>query len=577
MDENVVGLVDRKYIEKKDERRKRMKILAEILDSFRILAKKGVLPESKKALAYDYKEEFEALHRIDRSEGDILYFAYTYFSEDENYENQGNLIPEGITIEDAPDFHIELTDILNVVSNEEINKRIAWSAPRGHAKSAYLSNVFPIHQVIFNKRKYILIISETDSAAKKFVEWVGNELKHNEKLRRDFGELLSPSKALNDKDNQEAFLTKTGTLVEAASIGKQLRGKRNGSHRPDLVICDDLESSKNTNTVELVQKNIDWFDKVVIPIGDPARTAFVYMGTTVVSNGLLQHVMSKADFQSKTFAAIVSPPERGDLWDELETKLRDAENPNRLEDAKSFYELNREEMDKGVKVLWEGRWTYFALIVQKANMTSRAFNSEFMNNPIDTENAIFKLDALTYFDYDEIHEKKKFFEYYSAWDIALGKNNRSDYNAIVTVARDKRTGIFYVVDAWAKKVPAHEALEQALKIMRKYKPKVFAVETVAAQHDFYRQLKEAMTKTGIYGTKLQPIVSRTKKEERIEMLEPLVENGALRFMRHQRLLLEQLEQFPNGTNDDVPDALQMAVDIGTRMKRRTYYKKPKGL
>ncbi len=554
-----------------------MKLLAEILDTFRILAKQGNLPASKKALAFDYKEEFEALHRIDRSENDILYFAYTYFSEEENPDNQGNLIPAGITIHDAPEFHVELTDILNVLSSEEINKRVAWSAPRGHAKSAYLSNVFPLHQTIFEKRKYILIISETDSAAKKFVEWVGNELKHNEKLRRDFGEILSPNKGQNEKDNQESFLTSTGTLVEAASIGKQLRGKRNGSHRPDLVICDDLESSKNTNTAELIAKNIDWFDKVVIPIGDPARTAFVYMGTTVVANGLLQHVQSKADFQSKTFAAVVSPPERGDLWDEFETILRNAENPNRLEDATAFYEDNREEMDEGVKVLWEGRWTYFALMVQKANMTSRAFNSEFMNNPIDTENAIFKLDALTYFDYDELHEKKKFFEYYSAWDIALGKNNRSDYNAIVTVARDKRTGVFYVVDAWAKKVPAHEALQQCLKVMRKYKPKVFAVETVAAQHDFYRQLKEAMMKGGIYGTKLHPIVSRSKKEERIEMLEPLVENGALRFMRHQRLLLEQLEQFPNGTNDDLPDSLQMAVEVGTRMKRRTYYKKPKGL
>ncbi|WP_427036493.1 phage terminase large subunit [Cytobacillus pseudoceanisediminis] len=572
-----VGLVDRKYIKSRSERRKRMKLLAEILDTFRILAKQGNLPASKKALAFDYKEEFEALHRIDRSENDILYFAYTYFSEEENPDNQGNLIPAGITIHDAPEFHVELTDILNVLSSEEINKRVAWSAPRGHAKSAYLSNVFPLHQTIFEKRKYILIISETDSAAKKFVEWVGNELKHNEKLRRDFGEILSPNKGQNEKDNQESFLTSTGTLVEAASIGKQLRGKRNGSHRPDLVICDDLESSKNTNTAELIAKNIDWFDKVVIPIGDPARTAFVYMGTTVVANGLLQHVQSKADFQSKTFAAVVSPPERGDLWDEFETILRNAENPNRLEDATAFYEDNREEMDEGVKVLWEGRWTYFALMVQKANMTSRAFNSEFMNNPIDTENAIFKLDALTYFDYDELHEKKKFFEYYSAWDIALGKNNRSDYNAIVTVARDKRTGVFYVVDAWAKKVPAHEALQQCLKVMRKYKPKVFAVETVAAQHDFYRQLKEAMMKGGIYGTKLHPIVSRSKKEERIEMLEPLVENGALRFMRHQRLLLEQLEQFPNGTNDDLPDSLQMAVEVGTRMKRRTYYKKPKGL
>lgn len=574
----VDGLVKREYITDRQKRINRMELLDEIIYQYELAEAKGVhLPQSKKAAMLDFVRERAALERIHRSETDILFFAYEYFSEERNPNNQGNLIPKGIMINDAPEFHIELTDILNVLSNEEINKRIAWSAPRGHAKSAYLSNVFPLHQVVFEKRKYILIISETDSASKKFVEWIGNELKYNEKLRRDFGELLSPNVRLNERDNQEAFLTYTGTLVEAASIGKQLRGKRNGAYRPDLVICDDLESEKNTNTKELVEKNISWFDKVVLPIGDPERTAFVYMGTTVVANGLLQHVQNKADFHSRTYAAIISPPERGDLWDEFETILRNAENPNRMEDAKAFYEANKEEMDKGVKVLWERRFSYFDLMVKKANMTSRAFQSEFMNNPIDSENAIFKVDNFTYYDYDELHEKKNYLDYYTAWDIAIGKNNRSDYNAIVTVARDKRTGIFYVVDSWARKVPAHEAMEQAIKVIRKYRPKVFVVETVAAQHDFYRQLKQELAKRGIYGTKIHPLISKTKKEERIEMLEPLVENGALRFMRHQRLLLEQLEQFPHGVNDDLPDALQMAVDIATKMKRRTYYKKPKGL
>src|SRR5699024_5676159 len=186
------------------------------------------VPANEMKRVSEIREELSALKRIDRSEADILYFAYEYFSEDRNPDNQGNLIPSGVDIEDTPDFHVELTGIMNVLSNEEINKRVAWSAPRGHAKSAYLTNVFPLHQTLFDKRKYILIISETDSAAKKFVEWVGNELKYNEKLRRDFGELLSPNRGLNERDNQESFLTNTGTLVESASIGKQLRGKRNG-------------------------------------------------------------------------------------------------------------------------------------------------------------------------------------------------------------------------------------------------------------------------------------------------------------------------------------------------------------
>jgi hypothetical protein len=155
----------------------------------------------------------------------MLYFTYEMFSEDRNPENQGNLIPEGVSIEDAPNFHIELTDILNVVSNDHINKKIAYSAPRGHAKSAYLSNSFPLHECVYGKRHYILVISESEAAAKKFVEWISNELKFNAKLRYYYGELLSPNKGSNDRDNQEAFLTNTGTLVEAASIGKQLRGE----------------------------------------------------------------------------------------------------------------------------------------------------------------------------------------------------------------------------------------------------------------------------------------------------------------------------------------------------------------
>lgn len=577
-----VGIVNRTYITNIEKRRERIKLLQEIA-TLRVRTLENKLKSGEKVSDNEMsnvravRDELQALKRIDRSEKDILYFAYEYFSENKNPDNQGNLIPIGVNIEHAPDFHRELTDILDEVSNVDVGKRIAWSAPRGHAKSAYLSNIFPLHQCLYRKRHYILIISETDAAAKKFVEWVADELKHNQKLRQDYGELLSPHRGQNEKDNQESFLTSEGTLVEASSIGKQLRGKRNGSHRPDLVICDDLESDKNTNTKELIEKNIDWFDKVVIPIGDPKRTAFVYIGTTVVAEGLLQHVMRKADFHSKRFAAIVNEPERGDLWDEFETILRNVENPNRLNDAMDFYHDNRKEMDRGVEVLWAGRWTYLDLMIEKANMTSRAFNSEFMNNPIDTENAIFNVGKFTYFDYDDIHENKRFFDYYSAWDIAMGKNHRSDYNAIVTVARDRRTGVFYIVNAWAKKVPAHEAMEQAIKIIQKYKPKVFVIETVAAQHDFYRQLRDELTRRQVYGTRLRPLITRGKKEERIEMLEPLIENGALRFMRHQRMLLEQMEQFPNGQYDDLPDALQMAVEVGAKMRRRTYHKKPKGL
>lgn len=563
-----------------EQRRSRMNLLEERASLFESLRAAGRLTGDQMAVYVSDLKELARLKRVDRSERDLLYFMYEYFSDERNPENEQNLIPAGTRIEDAPGFHQELCDILNVVSGTEITKRIAWAAPRGHAKSAYLSNCFPIHQIVFNKRKYILIISETESMAQKFIEYISLQLKFNKKLREDFGEVLSPRKQLNERDNTQAFLTATGILVQSASIGKQLRGARNGAYRPDLVILDDIESAKNTNTPELREKNLHWFNSVVMPIGDPARTAFVYMGTIVHGSGLLPSVLNRADFDSRIFAAIQHPPERQDLWERFEEMYRDQENEARLEEALAYYYEHQNEMDKGVKVLWPSRFSYCKLMMEKVNVGSRAFSSEFMNNPIDEESQIFKPSAFTYFDYAALKDERGRdlpLDYYTAWDVAMGKNKRSDFNAIVTVARDRRTGVIFVVDAWAKKCPAHEALNVGIEKMKRYRPKVFAVETVQAQYDFFRQLRERMPKERIYYTKLKGITSKAKKEERIESLEPLVEAGVLRFMRHMRLLIEQLEQFPSADHDDLPDALQMAVDLCGGGRRRTYYKKPSGL
>lgn len=106
---------------------------------------------------------------------------------------------------------------------------------------------------------------------------------------------------------------------------------------------------------------------------------------------------------------------------------------------------------------------------------------------------------------------------------------------------------------------------------------MFAVETVQAQIDFFRQLQQRLPQEKIYHTKLKAVTSKTRKEERIESLEPIFENGILRPMRNQRLLLEMLEQFPNHDHDDLPDALQMAVELCGGGRRKTYHKKPLGL
>lgn len=517
-------------------------------------------------------------YRVLRSNYDVLYFAYEYFSDDRNPENENNLIPVGATFENAPDFHRELCNKLDELTVKP-TKKIAWSVSRGHGKSAYLSNVFPVHQVVFKKRKYILIVSETESMAQRFVEWVGDQLKYNKKLRQDFGIMLHENKMANEMDNLEGFVTVSGTKVQSASIGKQLRGARFGAFRPDLVILDDLESAKNTNTKELREKNLHWFNSVIMPIGDITKTSYIYMGTLVHGRGLLPAVLQRSDFDSKIYSAIVSEPENVDLWNHVEEILRDVENPNREMEADNFYYANKEEMDKGARTLWNERFTYYDLLKIKINVGSRAFASEYLNKASDDDSCIFKRDYFAFYDQSTVNNllRQGQLDVYSFWDIAIGKNSRSDYNAIVTIGRDRVTGVIYIIDAWLDKIPMHKALDVALQKIAQFRPRVFGVETVQAQYDMYRQLHERVMSSGLYATRVLPFNPKGRKEDRIEALEPLVESGYLQFSKGHRTLLEQMEMYPNADNDDGPDALASAVEIAGKQRKRTFYKKPKGL
>jgi len=523
---------------------------------------------------------YSRIYRITRGYFDVLFFAYEYFSEDKNELNETNLIPAGVSIEDAPDFHRELCSKLDDLNTVNKTKNIGWGAPRGSGKSAYLSNIEPCHAVVYGTRKYILIISETIAMSQNFLGFVSTNLKTNPKLREDFGELLHPNKNKNIEDNQEAFVTFTDIKVQASSMGGQLRGSRYKEARPDLILADDIESSKNTNTADLRDKNLDWFNKIVVPLGDIDKTAIIYMGTLVHGQGLLPDVLSRADYDSKIYSSIISEPVRQDLWDKVETMLRDVENPNRLNEATAFYHENQEAMDEGVEVLWGARFSYFALILKKIEVGSRAFFSEYLNLPSDLESAIFREDYFYHYSDNDLFDnygKRIPLDVVGFYDIAMGKNKRSDYNSIHIVGRDRRTGVLYVLESWNKKCTPSEALEKCLELIAKHKPKTFGVETINAQFEIFRMLQSAIIKQGLYYTKIVPVNPTAKKEQRIEMLEPLFEQGIVRTRKDHRLLHEMLLQYPNHNHDDAPDCLASAINLLRVNRKKGYFYKPEGI
>jgi hypothetical protein len=198
---------------------------------------------------------------VQRAETDHLYWFYEMFSEAGNPGNPDNLVPSPeVTMETAPDFHARLSNILDNISNVNTTANVAWAASRGHAKSALLSNSNPVRELCYRKRNLILIVSESQAGSMKFVKWCANQLQFNEKLREHYGPLLHQEVARNIKLSPDQFITVEGQMLNSGSLGKQIRGIRNGSFRPDMIILDDLESKESNNTHELRVKNLEWFN-----------------------------------------------------------------------------------------------------------------------------------------------------------------------------------------------------------------------------------------------------------------------------------------------------------------------------
>lgn len=529
-------------------------------------------------------EERDRLERIHRCETDQLEFAIEYFSEARNPGNPGNF--DGFNVlskEEAAEFHREITAIMDEVSTTKRNAKIAVAAPRSHAKSTYLTKNFPLHQVVYRLRKYIIIISETPSVSGPNLEWLATQLKYNEKLRKDFGPLLAPKKQDNVKDNNEEFIawepTEDGgqrqlTKVEAASTGQALRGRNWQGVRPDLVICDDLEDAKtNAATEEQRKKLRSWFQSVVMPLGDPKgeKTAIVYMGTTVHFDSLLMHILyRRSDFTTRVYRALIEQPKRTDLWEQCREIYQNYENPNRQEDAEAFYREHEAEMLEGARVLWPESQPLWKLMTWRWDNGSKAFNTEYQNNPIDEESMIFNPETFTYWDDTEPHKKFPHRDYVISMgvDMAMGKKERGDYSAVVVTARHRETGVYYIIDAWGDRVHPDKFIEVIADKVIEYEPDVIGAEAVAAQEFFVDTLKEYLYARGYPShSRVKKIYQRSRKELRIESLLPDIETKKILFKRTHALLLEQFERYGQGANDDLPDACEISIRVSKQAKR----------
>ncbi|MGY4690297.1 hypothetical protein [Salibacterium sp. K-3] len=530
--------------------------------------------------------EIKRLQAINAAEDDVAVFAYEYFSDERNAGNAaGNIIrndEDGTpheTMDEMATIHRDFYDVCNDAAQRKKGDNYVIAAPRGHAKTQIMSVIQTLHALVYRRKAYVLMLSETDSLSKKIVASVATQLKYNEKLREDFGELLYLQTLRNAKDNDEAFITTGNVLVEASSANKSLRGKMHLGYRPDLVIADDISSINNEGTETLRTQLIEWWNSVITPIGSK-DTDIIYVGTMVTQSGLLAELLNRRDYHRTFYQAIIKYPDALQLWQDYEQLYVTEDNWQVVED---FYRRNEEEMNEGVQLAWPANWTYRELLHRKINMGAKSFASEFMNESYADDEAVFRVDEYEFYR-RAFHENSETLEYNGeyykfrdmtitgAWDVAMGASERSALNAFVTVGKDEKSGRMFVLDVYATREVPSQFMDAILQRMAEYKHDRVIVEGIGAYSEFHRQLQEDARRAGLYSTRVELIKShgRKTKESRIEQLEPMFANKSLILNERHGILLEQLRQYGQRGQSlvDAIDALSMAVENVKKPKRR---------
>lgn len=147
-------------------------------------------------------------------------------------------------------------------------------------------------------------------------------------------------------------------------------------------------------------------------------------------------------------------------------------------------------------------------------------------------------------------------------DPSKGKRDGyGDYSAIVKVGVCSR-GIAWV-DADLERRPVPRMIEDVLKHVSEFQPQVVVVESNQFQELVGVELGRLVTERG-FSTTVFPLENHLPKVTRIRTLGPRLTSGKLKFRAGSpgaRMLVEQLQEFPLGSHDDGPDALEMALRV----------------
>jgi phage terminase large subunit-like protein len=426
--------------------------------------------------------------------------------------------------------------------NDAINQLLALM-PRGTLKSTVITIGFAIQWHLNFPEDRVLIDSEVFSKSKGFLAEITGHYESNKKLRRIYGTLYKDENGLPIvPDRNRKFDTWSTEAINLSCRSRKRKEPsidcagidvtKNGFHY-DLILGDDLHSEKNTKTPEQIE-NVKNHYKLLFSLLEPGGSIAI-IGTRWDDDDLYQMIIDEEA-------------------DEYNFITRSAES----EDGELFYpgRLTRKVLDKLRKK--QGGYMY---------------SCQYLNNPVDQENATFKKSMFKHLSIDDFNGIPT--NLYGLVDPSYkGKQNKGDYAAFVLGAMGTRKEL-YCRYAFKDKLKYSQIFDKMAELDDMFQPRYWQVEAIGTKslEDDFDRMNDERVLAGKRRLNIRYIRSRPNtKEERIAALSPYYERGDAYHVVGGGMIdaLEgELTRYPKAKKDDLSDCWSDMLTVGATPPRRS--------
>lgn len=409
--------------------------------------------------------------------------------------------------------HNELDLFMRAAGN-----RIHIELPRGHLKSHIITKGWSIQQILKNPNIRILIVNATEDNAIKFMRSIERYIGKGSLLEKIYGRFES-----SVWNQNELIVSGRTEILDAPTLMAAGLQKTLTSQHYDVIIADDLVEPDNSRTKEQREKVHDFYLSL-FDLLEP-KGKIVVIGTRYHQDDLYARILEENQQHSNwsIFVRSCYKPDGEILFPE---KFSQAQ----LDDIKkkSFYH----------------------------------FSTQYLNNPIDPDNADFKSGQVKYYDPTTPHPGSL----YLTIDPAIALSRNADYSALVVAGMfgDRR---IRVVDAVHKRLIPSELVDEIFNLVKKWRLHRVGIETFAFQKTLKYDIQRQQRERGIFFS-IDELGKRhsgrgeqiLSKEARIRRLQPYFEQGLVEIRADMQDLRDELLAFPRGRHDDLIDALSYQLD-----------------